>query len=101
MDPDPDQMTPRSDLTPGLTRSSLAMLHEWYDEWATDPAPGQVFGGLYHDSSSGYWTGWEIAHDFAPNHWTTFDFSPGIYWGSIGLTTASTTATAWCACGRR
>ena len=84
MDPDPDQTGWRTDFTPGETRNSLAMFHEWYDKWGQDPTPGEVFAGLYYDSAVGYWTGWAIAHDFNPNHWGTYTYSPGIYWGSYG-----------------
>ena len=84
MDPDPEQTSWRTDLTPGTTRNGNAMFHEWYDNWGNQPTGGQHFSGLYHDSAVGYWTGWGIVHDFNPNHWSTFDYSPGIYWGSYG-----------------
>ncbi len=85
MDPDPDQTNWRTDLTPGTTRNSNAMFHEWYDNWGNAPStPGNIFTGLYHDSAVGYWTGWVVAHDFASNHWSTYDYNPGIYWGSFG-----------------
>ncbi len=36
--------------------------------------------GAYLDSSGGWWVGWDVCHNFNPNHWATFDYSPGLYW---------------------
>ncbi len=70
-------------FTPGTTRAGNAEFREAYYEWGTAPGTGNKFDSLYLDSVGGYWAGWDVVHNFNPNHWTTYDFSPGIYWGSI------------------
>ena len=73
-------------FTPGTTRSGNAEFREWYYHWGnTAPSsPSNIYKGLYYDSTGGYWAGWGIVHNFNPQQWPLYDYSPGIYWGSIG-----------------
>ncbi len=83
MNPDPE--IPNWQLfTPGTTRAGNAEFREWYYQWGTAPSsPSNICRGLYYDSTGGWWAGWEVVHNFNPQHWPFYDFSPGIYWGSI------------------
>ena len=83
MNPDPE-IPNWHQYTPGTTRGGNAEFREWYDSWGAAPGPTNHFSGLYHDSVGGYWGGWDMVHDFNPNHWADFAYSPGIDWGSMG-----------------
>jgi len=83
MNPDPE-IPNWQGFTPGTTRSGNDEFREWYWAWGTAPGPTDKYTGLYHDSAGGYWGGWDVVHNFNPNHWPYFDYSPGIYWGSQG-----------------
>jgi len=72
-------------FTPGTTRAGNAEFQESYYNWDIPPsAPENHYEGVYWDSIGGWWAGWDVVHNFNPNHWPTYDYSPGIYWGSIG-----------------
>ncbi len=78
-DPDPDIPNWRNFTLNGgaaRNRGQSDKYWEWYSSWGNFPTGGQHFTGLYHDSAAGGWTGWGSVHDFEPNHWGTYDFSP-------------------------
>ncbi len=81
--PDPE-ITNWEGFTPGTTRAGNTLFQEAYYQWDGAPGPTNKFDGLYWDSVGGYWAGWDVVHNFNSHHWPTYDYSPGIYWGSIG-----------------
>ena len=81
MNPDPE-VSNWEQFTPGTTRSGNQEFRELYDNWGKAPG-SNIYTGLYYDSVGGYWAGWGAVHNFNPNHWQYYDYSPGIYWGSL------------------
>jgi PKD repeat protein len=69
-------------FNPGRNRGQSVAYWEWYRWWGMAPGPEDEYTGLYHDSTGGFWAGWGVVHNFAPEHWATYDYSPGIYFGS-------------------
>ena len=78
---------------PTHNRGTGAEYWEFYKEWAVEPGPGDFYTGLYLDSVGGWWAGWEVVHNFATEHWPYYDYSPGIYFGTVGG--ASGVPTMW------
>ncbi len=73
-------------FTPGRNRSQIDEDLECRRmDTASPPDPpnppgGDVCTGACLDSAAGYWSGWGVTHNFNPNHWANYSFSPGIYW---------------------
>jgi len=67
---------------PTHNRGTGAEYWEFYWQWGSPP--GGSYSGFYHDSVGGWWAGWEVVHNFATEHWPYYDYSPGIYFGTVG-----------------
>jgi len=67
---------------PTHNRGTGAEYWEYYRQWGA--APGGTYSGFYHDSVGGWWAGFEVVHNFATEHWPYYDYSPGIYFGTVG-----------------
>ena len=66
----------------GLNRAQAVEDVEWYTEMGKAPeTSSDVYTGLYFDSTAGWWSGWGTVHNFNPNHWSSYAFSPGYFGG--------------------